>query len=132
MQVQAVDHLVLNVRDVAVSSAWYTRVCGMTRADQTVGDGAVRTSVQFGVQKINLRPVDASQADWFTGAAPMPGSADLCFLVDLAPEEVVGHLRAHDVAVELGPITRSGARGAIRSVYCRDPDGNLIEFSSYG
>jgi len=28
-------------------------------------------------------------------------------------------------------VTKQGARGAIRSVYCRDPDGSLIEISSY-
>jgi catechol 2,3-dioxygenase-like lactoylglutathione lyase family enzyme len=30
---------------------------------------------------------------------------------------------------EAGP--RQGARGTLRSVYCRDPDGSLIEISSY-
>ena len=27
-----------------------------------------------------------------------------------------------------GIVMRTGARGKLRSVYCRDPDGNLIEF----
>ncbi len=29
--VEALDHLVMNVRDVEVAAAWYERVLGMTR-----------------------------------------------------------------------------------------------------
>jgi hypothetical protein len=36
------------------------------------------------------------------------------------------------VAVEVGPVSRRGARGEMTSVYCRDPDGNLIEVAKYG
>jgi len=54
----------------------------------------------------------------------------LCFLTTSTPDEVVAHLRANAVAIEeAGP--RQGARGTLRSVYCRDPDGSLIEISSY-
>ena len=35
------------------------------------------------------------------------------------------------VAIEEGPGEKNGAMGIIVSVYCRDPDGNLIEVSSY-
>jgi hypothetical protein len=35
------------------------------------------------------------------------------------------------VAIEEGPVAKQGARGVLRSVYCRDPDGSLIEISSY-
>ena len=44
---------------------------------------------------------------------------------------VVAHLRANGVAIEEGPVAKQGARGTLRSVYCRDPDGSLIEISSY-
>jgi catechol 2,3-dioxygenase-like lactoylglutathione lyase family enzyme len=43
----------------------------------------------------------------------------------------VAHLKTCGVAIEEGPVTKQGARGALRSVYCRDPDGSLIEISSY-
>ena len=44
---------------------------------------------------------------------------------------MVAHLEVNGVRIEEGPVTRQGARGALRSVYCRDPDGSLIEISSY-
>ena len=41
------------------------------------------------------------------------------------------HLERHRVPVEMGPVSRSGVRGAGTSVYFRDPDGTLLEFISY-
>tara|TARA_B100000676_G_scaffold11671_1_gene10747 strand:- start:2670 stop:2795 length:126 start_codon:yes stop_codon:yes gene_type:complete len=40
-------------------------------------------------------------------------------------------LEACGVEIEVGPSDRSGALGTIRSVYFRDPDGNLVEVSNY-
>jgi catechol 2,3-dioxygenase-like lactoylglutathione lyase family enzyme len=90
-----------------------------------------RTSVVFGNQKINLRPRDADKAEWFTADHQTAGSDDLCFLTSSSPQQVVAHLKAHGVTIEEGPVARRGARGMLRSVYCRDPDGSLIEISSY-
>jgi hypothetical protein len=33
------------------------------------------------------------------------------------------------MAIELGPVERTGAQGPIRSIYLRDPDANLIELA---
>jgi catechol 2,3-dioxygenase-like lactoylglutathione lyase family enzyme len=130
--VTALDHLVVNVRDVEVAAAWYQRVLGMERKDFDPGHGKPkRTSVSFGNQKINLRPVTADKVEWFTADHEMAGSDDLCFLTTASPGDVVHHLTACGVAIEEGPVTKQGARGALQSVYCRDPDGSLIEISSY-
>jgi catechol 2,3-dioxygenase-like lactoylglutathione lyase family enzyme len=128
--VEALDHLVANVRDVEVSAAWYQRVLGMTREDIETGPGTV-TAVKFGRHKINLRPITASKEDWFTADHESAGSEDLCFLTSATPQAVVDHLRACGVAIEEGPSEKRGAIGTIVSVYCRDPDGSLIEISSY-
>ena len=128
--IDGLDHLVVNVKDVEASAAWYQRVLGMTRED-TPGM-PVRTAVHFGRHKINLRPVSASKIDWFTADHEAAGSDDLCFLTKASPDESVAHLKACGVAVEVGPVKRLGAQGMMMSVYCRDPDGSLIEIATYG
>lgn len=132
LAVDALDHLVINVRDVEAAAAWYRRVLGMTREDFDPGPGKVqRTSMKFGQQKINLRPLSASKEEWFTASHEKAGSDDLCFLTSASPRAVADHLRACRVEIIEGPSDKRGARGTIVSVYCRDPDGSLIEISSY-
>jgi catechol 2,3-dioxygenase-like lactoylglutathione lyase family enzyme len=132
VKVNALDHLVINVSDVARSAAWYAKILGMEIRVFDPGPGKTpRTSLLFGNQKINVRPRDADKIDWFTADHETAGSDDLCFLTSSTPEQVVAHLRASGVAVEEGPVAKQGARGTLRSVYCRDPDGSLIEISSY-
>ncbi len=126
--IDRLDHLVINVRDVEMTAAWYQRVLGMERDE--VGPHR-RTTLKFGGQKINVRPAETAQDEWFTGRAIAPGSDDLCFITAVGPGEVVAHLHDCGIAIERGPIETIGALGTMRSVYCRDPDGNLIEIASY-
>jgi catechol 2,3-dioxygenase-like lactoylglutathione lyase family enzyme len=126
------DHIVLNVADVEASALWYARVLGMMREDtMPPTGGAPRVSMIFGRHKINLRPLTASQEEWFTAGSPHAGSDDLCFITTLPPPRVADHLLACGVPIELGPVMKKGAMGAIRSIYVRDPDGNLVEIASY-
>lgn len=131
LTVETFDHIVINVRDVEASAAWYEKVLGMKRVVTEPRPGRKVTSVHFGRNKINLRPITATQEQWFTGKAVAPGSDDLCFLTKASPQQVVEHLSACGVAIEEGPGEKSGAQGTLISVYCRDPDGSLIEIASY-
>jgi catechol 2,3-dioxygenase-like lactoylglutathione lyase family enzyme len=124
--VNRIDHLVLNVADLEASAEWYGRVLGMRRE---IADG--RTIMWFGEQKLHLRPVGVGQAEWFTAQNPATGSDDLCFATDEDVDAITSHLASSGVAIEVGPVERAGARGAMTSVYCRDPDGSLIEISTY-
>ena len=126
--IDRIDHFVINCKSVEISAAWYQRVLGMEREDFGPDH---RTALKFGGQKINLRPADMDVGSWPTGAVVEIGTGDLCFITAVPPEEVIGHL--HDCGVQIlqGPVEKAGALGTIRSVYCRDPDGNLIEISSY-
>ncbi len=125
--IDRIDHIVLNVTSVEISAAWYQRVLGMEREE--FGDN--RTALKFGGQKINLRPVDADLGAWPTGVCSEAGAGDVCFITAVPPDEVIGHLHDNGVQILQGPVTKTGALGLIRSVYCRDPDGNLVEISSY-
>jgi len=124
--VDRLDHLVLTCTDVEIAAAWYQRVLGMEREDFGADR---RCALKFGGQKINVRPVDA--AHWVSGKHAAAGSADLCFVTAVGPQDVVGHLHSCGVVIEAGPVKKLGALGELTSVYCRDPDGNLIEIASY-
>ena len=126
--VDRIDHVVLNVKDVEIAASWYQRVLGMEREDFGP-DG--RTALKFGGQKINLRPADADPSTWITGTSREPGAGDLCFVTAVGPQDVERHLHDCGIGIVLGPVPRTGALGTMRSVYCRDPDGNLVEISSY-
>lgn len=126
--VDRLDHIVLHCRDVDLTATWYQRVLGMDREE--FGDQA-RTALKFGGQKLNLRPIAMNIGDWFTSKAITAGTADLCFITAVRPQDVLEHLAGCNVKVELGPVPKTGALGPMTSVYCRDPDGNLIEISSY-
>lgn len=123
MTIAGLDHLVLTVRDLEATVAFYVGVLGMQRV--TFGEG--RTALAFGVQKINLHVAGREfepKAD-----RPTPGSADLCFLVEGPLDAVIGRLREAEVPIIEGPVRRTGATGPLRSVYLRDPDANLIELA---
>ncbi|QGZ31712.1 VOC family protein [Stutzerimonas stutzeri] len=124
MHISHLDHLVLTVRDLAATEDFYCRVLGMRAV--AFGDG--RKALAFGQQKINLHRAGHSFEP--KAETPMPGSADLCFIVATALEDVVEQLARHGVEIVEGPVQRTGATGPIRSVYVRDPDFNLIELSN--
>ena len=124
MQIEGLDHLVLTVADVGRTRDFYERVLGM----ESLVFGEGRHALAFGAQKINLH--EAGREFEPKAAVPTPCSADLCFLTNALVAEVVEHLGVNGVEILEGPVRRTGATGPIKSVYFRDPDGNLIEVSS--
>jgi catechol 2,3-dioxygenase-like lactoylglutathione lyase family enzyme len=125
MRIDRLDHLVLTVADVGRTVEFYAGVLGMEAV--TFGDG--RKALAFGRQKINLHQRGAEVEPH--AQAPVPGSADLCFIAETPLGEVIETLGRKGIAVELGPVERTGAMGKMRSVYVRDPDRNLVEISEY-
>lgn len=128
MKVASLDHLVLTVADPEATARWYAEALGMRVETFHPADGTTRTALAFGAQKINLHRAGAEFEP--KAARPVPGSADLCFLTETPLTEWQAHLVALGVAVEEGPVPRTGATGPITSLYVRDPDGNLIEVAT--
>lgn len=124
MRISRLDHLVFTVSNIERTCDFYGRVLGMEVV--TFGEG--RKALRFGTQKINLHRHGGEFEP--KAQAPSPGSADLCFLTDTPLEEVRARLEEASVRIIEGPVVRTGACGPILSIYCRDPDGNLIELSN--
>jgi catechol 2,3-dioxygenase-like lactoylglutathione lyase family enzyme len=122
MRIRSLDHIVLTCADPEATVAFYERV-GMQREEF----GGGRLALRFGDQKLNLHQAGAEFQPH--AATPLPGTGDLCLLVDGSIEAVVEHLGEVGIAIEEGPVDRTGAVGPLRSVYVRDPDGNLVEFA---
>ncbi len=121
--IDSLDHLVLTVRDLDATIAFYRDWLGMEAV--TFGEG--RTALAFGRQKINLHV--AGKEIQPNAAVATPGSGDLCFLTSTPVADVRARAAVLGIAIiEAG--RRTGAVGPIESVYARDPDGNLVEVSN--
>jgi len=119
-----IDHFVLTVASIDATCAFYGRVLGM----ETVTFAGGRKALAFGHQKINLHEVGREFEP--KAQRPTSGSGDFCLISDTPLDAIIAHLHAQGVAIELGPVDRTGAMGPLRSVYFRDPDGNLVEVSN--
>ncbi|MCB1722298.1 MAG: VOC family protein [Chromatiaceae bacterium] len=119
--ISRIDHLVLTVKDIEATSRFYNLVLGM----EPVRFADDRHALVFGAHKINLH--QAGREFEPKARVAMPGSTDLCLLLDGSLDDMARHLNDLGVTVIEGPVRRTGARGPILSLYFRDPDGNLIE-----
>jgi catechol 2,3-dioxygenase-like lactoylglutathione lyase family enzyme len=122
MNLSHLDHLVLTVADADATVAFYAKL-GMHR--ETFGDG--RLALRFGRQRINLHLVGEEVEPH--AKAPLAGSADICLVIEGRIEKAQTELKDLGIPIELGPVDRVGAEGPIRSLYLRDPDGNLVELA---
>lgn len=86
LNITHLDHLVLTVKDIDVSVAFYQKL-GMKKQLFLGG----RVALQFGQQKINLHQLGKE----FEPKAKQvqAGSADLCFIVSEPLEQVLGYLK---------------------------------------
>jgi catechol 2,3-dioxygenase-like lactoylglutathione lyase family enzyme len=126
--IERVDHIVLTTRDRDACIRFYSEVLGM-KLEKFRTPTEERLALKFGAQKINLH-------EWGKEFSPrahvaVPGSLDLCFISSVTLEQVIERLNHAKIKIIEGPVAKTGANGAIRSVYVRDPDLNLVEISVY-
>jgi catechol 2,3-dioxygenase-like lactoylglutathione lyase family enzyme len=123
------DHIVLTVSDIEETTRFYERALGLQREIFRGPEGQARYALRFGKQKINLQ--DRNTETPTKARVPTFGSGDFCLIAAKPLDRVIAHLETEQIPIEAGPVQRRGALGPIRSVYFRDPDGNLVEVAEY-
>ena len=122
--IESLDHLVLTVRDIEKTARFFRTALGLEEVQDSMGNRAMK----FGAQKIMLHAQDEDRSP--LGHAPTPGSADICLLSKTPVEDWAERFNRTGIRVEMGPVERRGATGPLKTIYIRDPDGNLIELSN--
>lgn len=121
--IKKIDHIVITTDNLSECLAFYER-CGF-QSLQTPG----RTELFAGDFKINVHCKGSELSPH--AANVQTGSADLCFEIEGSLTGFMSQLEKKGLTIELGIVARSGVNGTMNSIYLRDPDGNLVEFSSY-
>ena len=117
------DHLVITTAHLDECIDFYTRVLGMKLEEF----GGGRLALRFGEQKFNLHVKGKEFEPKAT--VPTPGALDFCLIAAIPLDQVIAKLHEMRVPVIEGPVAKTGAVFPLRSVYIRDPDGNLVEIS---
>ena len=125
LQALRIDHFVLTVRDVERSVRFYESALGMKRVTFAGG----RVGLAFGEQKINLHQLGKEFEPKAQNA--VAGGADFCLIVEASMQQCAAALARAEVDIIHGPVDKIGALGAMKSLYFRDPDGNLVEIARY-
>jgi catechol 2,3-dioxygenase-like lactoylglutathione lyase family enzyme len=124
---QGIDHIVLRVRQLQRSLAFYSEVLGCTIERQQPELGL--TQLRAGRSLIDLVTLAGP-----LGAGEPPGAGRNLehFCLTIAPFEesaLIDWLATRAVAVQ-EPGSRYGAQGEGRSFYLQDPDGNRVELKA--
>jgi len=135
IKIMELDHIVLNVRDIDRSLAFYTQVLGLKgeRVQQfkkgKVGFPSVRINEHT---IIDLLPLKGSDVRGKNAEKTKTNLNHFCLVVEKEDfSGIVDYLQGHGISIRQGPISRWGARGRAMSVYFLDPDGNEIEIRCY-
>ncbi len=132
MPIKGIDHWVMVVNDLDTTLAFYARL-GFKIAWEDRPNRPQMPTIRIGdSQKINVHARDWPDRPGYLGArTPSVGGADFCLEWGGTVQEILDLLAKNGITPEAGPGPRSCARGTSTSVYFRDPDDNLVEFTVY-
>jgi catechol 2,3-dioxygenase-like lactoylglutathione lyase family enzyme len=135
IRIQALDHIVLNVRDIDRSLNFYSDTLGLQpeRLDEfkagKVGFPSVRITEDT---IIDLFPINDAAARNRPGEKVAGNLNHFCMVIGTDDFfGIVAYLKEKEIPIRAGPVSRWGARGRATSVYFLDPDGNEIELRCY-
>lgn len=126
-KLKQIDHVVLRIRDLEKSLAFYQDVlgCPVDKVQDKIGLWQVRA----GSSLIDLIPLDGALGS-MGGAGPGQEGRNVDhFAIEIEPfddAKIRAHLASHDVIIT-GFGERYGAKGDGPSIYILDPDGNTVE-----
>lgn len=124
MKIKSIDHIVITTQNLEKCLHFYGNIL-----DMEIDDANNRYAVKFGNQKFNIH---RGRAEFLPAAKNVTfGSVDICLIAAGNIADIKAELEAKGAKIELGVVQRTGANGAIDSIYLRDPDENLIEISVY-
>jgi glyoxylase I family protein len=135
IRITQLDHIVLNVSDVDRSVKFYTDVLGLQpeRLAEFKAGKVGFPSVRINADTIiDLFPIQSRAREENAGQKAEGNLNHFCMVVGKEDfSSIVDYLKANDVNIREGPISRWGARGRAMSVYFLDPDANEIEIRCY-
>jgi len=121
-----IDHLILNVNEIASSVDFYVNVLGFKLEGEDGPFTVIRVNEDFTLQL----------APWGTG-----GNEHLAFALARAHfDEAFARMKTkgipygdsfHNVGNNKGPGVETGARGPAPTLYMNDPNNHLIEIRTY-
>jgi len=126
IEINAIDHVVLRVKDLAAALAFYRDALGLV-IERELDIGLVQ--LRAGASLIDLVPVSSRLGSVGGPAAGSSGHNMDHFALELTrfdADAIFAHLDAH--GVDHGDTAqRYGAKGSGPSIYLKDPDGNTVE-----
>jgi catechol 2,3-dioxygenase-like lactoylglutathione lyase family enzyme len=98
-------------------------------AYQSPAEPRQRIALKFGQQKFNLRPTGSPRLGDLQGRCIRLARPVLHHRGQ--PQPIIERWKSLSIPIAARPALRTGALGHMTSIYCEDPDGNLIEVATY-
>ena len=124
MNITHLDHLVITTSNIDALVDFYTNYLNM----KVETFDKHRVCLRFGQSKINLHTLDVDVD--YKATNPSAGGVDICLIVEESISSVKSELEQKGLSLVSEIVERTGAVSRLKSIYLKDPDGNLIELSN--